>query len=127
MIAILAGAFYFRFSRRCGLTHEKLRAHFHVGVVNFRKDAHWTVTIPLQNTQKLSLRPQTKQRFTIIYEIGQWFCALIICANLKGNYSLAACRQKDFERKDLKNKGPAFKADFGTSCRQTQAFKARAS
>jgi hypothetical protein len=99
--------------RHCALQKD-LRAHFHLAVLNVRKDAHGAIAITLQTAQKLSLRLQTKQRSAIVYGINDCLCALIIAPNLKDNDSLSACRQKDFAGKDLKKKLLAFKTDFST-------------
>jgi len=89
-------AFHVTSTRLDHAVHENLRPHFHRAVTNVCKNAHWTIAITLQPTQKLSLRPQTKQCCAIIYEIDNCLCVLIIGANLKGNDSLTACRQKNF-------------------------------
>src|SRR5437660_11373118 len=121
--AFIAGAFRFGLPWRRRFTQENLRAHFHLAVVNLCKHADRTIAITLQPTQKFSLRLQTKQRFAIVYEIDKCLCALIIGANLKGNYSLTTCGQKDFAGKNIKKKLYAFEADFGATWRQAKAFK----
>jgi hypothetical protein len=98
--------------RRHSSLQKNLCAHFHLAVLDARKDAHGAIAITLQTAKKLSLRLQAKQRSAIVYGINDCLCALIIAPNLKDNDSLSACRQKDFAGKDLKKKSLAFKADF---------------
>src|SRR6266404_2646115 len=116
--AFVANAFHFGLPWRRRFTQENLRAHFHLAVLNLCKHADRTIAIALQTTQKFSLRLQTKQRFAIVYDIDKRLCALITDPYLEGDYSLTARRQKNFARKNLKKKLPAFKADFGATWRQ---------
>ena len=58
--------------------------------------AHWKIAIPVQPTQKFSLRLKTKQRFAIVYRIEKRFCAFIVDATLDGNYPLTTRGKKNF-------------------------------
>ena len=91
-------AVHFGFPRRCRFIQENLRAHFHLALIDRCKDPDRTIAVTLQPTQKFSLRLQTKQRFAIVYDIDKFLCALIIGANLEGDYSLATGGQKMTEQ-----------------------------
>jgi hypothetical protein len=94
-VSIIGCAFGPALTRRHRALKKNLRTHFYLVVLYLCNDAHWTITITLQTSQKISLRLQTKQRSTIVYGIDNRLCALIVDANLKGDDSLTSCRQKN--------------------------------
>ena len=69
-----------------------------LAIVDLRQHTHRRITIHLQQSQKLPLRSQTKQRFTIVGRIDNRFGLLVIVANLQGHNSLPARRKKHFAR-----------------------------
>src|SRR5437879_3627204 len=121
--AFVASAFHFGLPWRRRFTQENLRAHFHLALIDLCKDTHWTIAITLQPTQKFSLRLQTKQRFAIVYETDKFLCALIIGANLEGNYSLTTCGQKDLAGRSEERRVYAFEAEFGRTWGTAQTIQ----
>src|SRR5437899_4137778 len=121
--AFVASAFHFGLPWRRRFTQENLRAHFHLALIDLCKDTHWTIAITLQPTQKFSLRLQTKQRFAIVYETDKFLCALIIGANLEGNYSLTTCGQKDSPGRTTNKKCKASEANSGPTWQQAKASR----
>src|SRR4029450_9636914 len=96
---------------------------FYLVVLNCSQHAYRTITVALQQTEKLSFGAQTKQCLPIVHKVGNPLHGLIIGANLNRYDSLTACRQEGFARKDLNEKLAAVEADFLESGRLTEAFK----
>jgi hypothetical protein len=55
-VSIVGRAFNLALTRRHRALKKDLGTHFHLVVLYLCNDAHWTIAITLQTTQKLSLR-----------------------------------------------------------------------
>src|SRR5438874_5235192 len=91
---------------------ENLRAHIHDPVFGCRQNADRRIAVALEQTEKLALRSQTKQRLVIVHRTENSPYAFIIGTNLKRDDPLPARGKKNFARKNLNKELLAFEVDF---------------